>query len=180
MISDRLYERTPFVTFPIEEVTSKGVFAGFTMRQAVGAKPLHQLCTPGDRKTEFPAANFRFLIRVAVNFARAVASINHLGAVVGDINESVALIDQKGMITIIDSDSFQYLRSGQVYRCIVGKPEYTPPELQGQALSKVVRTRNHDAFGLAVIIFELLFMGRHPFSGTYNGVGDQLTIAKAI
>jgi DNA-binding helix-hairpin-helix protein with protein kinase domain len=99
MISDKLYERTPFVAFPIEAVTSKGAFAGFTMRQAIGVKPLHQLCTPGDRKTEFPAANFRFLIRVAVNFARAVASINELGAVIGDINESVALIDQKGMIS---------------------------------------------------------------------------------
>jgi DNA-binding helix-hairpin-helix protein with protein kinase domain len=180
MISDKLYERTPFVAFPIEAVTSKGAFAGFTMRQAIGAKPLHQLCTPGDRKTEFPAANFRFLIRVALNFARAVASLNELGAVIGDINESVALIDQKGMITIIDSDSFQYRRSGQLYRCIVGKAEYTPPELQGQSFGKVDRTVNHDAFGLAVIIFELLFMGRHPFAGTYKGIGDQLSISKAI
>ncbi len=180
MIADKLFERTPFVAFPIEAVTSKGVFAGFTMRQAAGAKPLHQLCTPGDRKTEFPAANFRFLIRVALNFARAVASINELGAVIGDINESVALIDQKGIITIIDSDSFQYRRSGQLYRCIVGKAEYTPPELQGQSFGKVDRTVNHDAFGLAVIIFELLFMGRHPFAGTYKGIGDQLSISKAI
>jgi DNA-binding helix-hairpin-helix protein with protein kinase domain len=31
-----------------------------------------------------------------------------------------------------------------------------------------------------VIIFEILFMGRHPFAGTYKGIGDQLPIAKAI
>jgi DNA-binding helix-hairpin-helix protein with protein kinase domain len=180
MISDRLFERTSSVAFPIEAVTSKGAFVGFTMRQAIGAKPLHQLCTPGDRKAEFPTANFRFLVHVALNFARVVANIYELDALIGDINESVALVDQKGLVTVVDSDSFQYCRTGQLYRCLVGKPEYTPPELQGQSLGKIDRTVNHDAFGLAVIIFEILFMGRHPFAGTYKGVGDQLSISKAI
>jgi DNA-binding helix-hairpin-helix protein with protein kinase domain len=180
MISDGLCNRTPFVAFPLEVVSSKATFVGFTMRKAVGAKPLHQLCTPGDRKVEFPDANFRFLVHVALNFVRAVASIEELGCVIGDINESVALIDQKGLVTVIDSDSFQYRRDGQLYPCLVGKAEYTPPELQGQHLSKITRTVNHDAFGLAVLIFEILFMGRHPFSGTFKGAGDQLPISKAI
>jgi DNA-binding helix-hairpin-helix protein with protein kinase domain len=180
MVADRLFERTPFVAFPMEAVTSKGAFAGFVMRQALGAKPLHQLCTPGDRKVEFPAASFRFLVRVALNFARAVASINGLGVIIGDINESIALIDQKGLITIIDSDSFEYRKGTQVYRCLVGKAEYTPPELQGRPLGTANRTVNHDAFGLAVIIFELLFMGRHPFAGTFHGTGGQLSISQAI
>jgi DNA-binding helix-hairpin-helix protein with protein kinase domain len=80
MIADRLHERLPFVAFPIETVNANGAFAGFTMRKVVGAKPMHQLCTPGDRKTEFPEVNFRSLVRVALNFTRAVASINNLGA----------------------------------------------------------------------------------------------------
>jgi DNA-binding helix-hairpin-helix protein with protein kinase domain len=150
------------------------------MRKVVGAKPMHQLCTPGDRKTEFPEAHFRFLVRVALNFTRAVASIHTLGAVIGDINESGALVDQKGLVTVIDSDSFQYRSGGQLYRCRVGKAEYTPTELQGQSLEKVDRTVDHDGFGLAVIIFEILFMGRHPFSGIYTGTGNQRTISEAI
>jgi DNA-binding helix-hairpin-helix protein with protein kinase domain len=36
----------------------------------------------------------------------------------------------------------------------------------------VVRTPNHDAFGLAVTIFHLLFFGRHPFAGRFQGKGD--------
>jgi DNA-binding helix-hairpin-helix protein with protein kinase domain len=180
MIADRLHERTPFVAFPIEAVTAHGAMVGFTMRKAVGAKPMHQLCSPGDRKTEFPDANFRFLVRAALNFTRAVASINDLGAVIGDINESGTLVDQKGLITVIDSDSFQYRYNGQVFRCRVGKAEYTPPELQGQAFDKVDRTINHDAFGLAVIVFEILFMGRHPYSGIYKGPGEPPSIPKAI
>jgi DNA-binding helix-hairpin-helix protein with protein kinase domain len=180
MIADRLRERTPIVAFPVETVSVNGAFVGFTMRKAIGAKVMHQLCSPGDRKAEFPDANFRFLVRVALNFTRAVATINNLGAVIGDINESGALVDQRALVTVIDSDSFQYRSRGQTFRCRVGKPEYTPPELRGQSLENVDRTINHDAFGLAVIIFEILFMGRHPFSGIYRGAGEQPTIAKAI
>src|SRR5262249_52912763 len=53
--------------------------------------------------------------------------------------------------------------------CEVGVPEYTPPELQGRSLSSAERTESHDLFGLAVIIFRLLFMGRHPFAGIFQG-----------
>jgi DNA-binding helix-hairpin-helix protein with protein kinase domain len=35
-----------------------------------------------------------------------------------------------------------------------------------------VRTANHDNFGLAILIFHLLFIGRHPFAGRYLGRGD--------
>ncbi len=79
MISDRCFDRTPFVAFPMEAVISKGAFVGFTMRQALGVKPLHQLCTPGDRKIEFPAANYRFLVRVALNFALRRSQHNETG-----------------------------------------------------------------------------------------------------
>ena len=51
-------------------------------------------------------------------------------------------------------------------------PEFTPPELQGEDLSSVVRTANHDDFGLAILIFCTLMMGRHPFAGRYLGQGD--------
>jgi DNA-binding helix-hairpin-helix protein with protein kinase domain len=43
----------------------------------------------------------------------------------------------------------------------------------------VKRSANHDNFGLALLIFHLLFMGRHPFSGRYGGAGD-MPIEKAI
>lgn len=43
----------------------------------------------------------------------------------------------------------------------------------------MVRTVNHDNFGLAVLIFHLLFMGRHPFAGRYSGSGE-MPIEKAI
>ncbi|NJM53317.1 MAG: hypothetical protein HC846_07920, partial [Blastocatellia bacterium] len=47
------------------------------------------------------------------------------------------------------------------------------PELQGIDLSEVEREKKHDNFGLAVIIFQLLFLGRHPFAGNYLGDEDK-------
>ena len=43
----------------------------------------------------------------------------------------------------------------------------------------VARTENHDRFGLAVLIFHLMFMGRHPFFGRFLGAGD-MPLERAI
>ena len=80
---------------------------------------------------------------------------------------------------MIDCDSFQIPHRNQFFRCPVGTPHFTPPELQSVKLVDVDRTVDHDAFGLAILIFHLLFVGRHPFAGRYNGAGD-MTIEKAI
>jgi DNA-binding helix-hairpin-helix protein with protein kinase domain len=43
----------------------------------------------------------------------------------------------------------------------------------------VDRAQEHDYFGLAVVIFQLLFMGRHPYSGRYLGAGE-MPLERAI
>jgi WD40 repeat protein len=74
----------------------------------------------------------------------------------------------------VDADSFQVRdpETGVVYRSLVGKPEYTPPELQGCSFADVDRQPEHDAFALAVLIFRLLMEGFHPFDGVYRGRGE--------
>src|SRR5690606_22150837 len=64
----------------------------------------------------------------------------------------------------IDCDSFQMELEGQLYRCNVGVSHFQPPEMQAASFALTTRTENHDNFGLAVLIFHLLFLGRHPFS----------------
>jgi DNA-binding helix-hairpin-helix protein with protein kinase domain len=167
LVNARLGEKEPLVAFPLAEAKSKsGQFVGFTMRLIDGCKPLHELYAPGARKIHFPQADYRFLVRTASNVARAVAAVHRSGCVIGDINHSGILVSPKAVVALIDADSFQVsTRNGQ-FLCKVGVPEYTPPELQGRGFAGVIRTPNHDAFGLAVVIFQLLFMGRHPFVGT--------------
>src|SRR4051812_24821096 len=42
-----------------------------------------------------------------------------------------------------------------------------PKPIRG--LRNVERKPEHDAIGLALLIFHLLFMGRHPFAGRFQG-----------
>ena len=167
MVQAQIAGRAPSVAFPLFQAFSRaGAFVGFVMKLITDHKPLHELYSPGPRKQHFPQADYRFLVRTAANLARAVASVHLSNCVIGDINHSGILVSPKTIVALIDADSFQFVGAGQKFLCRVGVPEYTPPELQGKSLAQVVRTPDHDAFGLAVVIFQLLFMGRHPFVGS--------------
>ncbi len=98
-----------------------------------------------------------------------MGQVHHSGCVVGDVNHSGILVSGDATVALIDADSFQLQTNGKTYPCLVGVPDFTPPELQGRSLNGVTRTTAHDHFGLAVAIFQLLFMGRHPYAGRYNG-----------
>ncbi len=172
MIRGELARKSPLAAFPISIVqTEAGAFAGFIMSKVSAHEPLHELYSPAARKAAFPNADYRFLTRVASNLSRAIASVHAGGCIIGDINHSGVLVSSKATVMLIDADSFQIVDGAAQYLCKVGVPEYTPPELQGLRLDTVLRTTNHDNFGLAIAIFQLLWMGRHPFSGRYQG-GD--------
>jgi DNA-binding helix-hairpin-helix protein with protein kinase domain len=180
MASAQWYKTNSFVTFPIDILLSPtGAFLGFIMKKVGGGKPVHLLFSPASRKIEFANADYRFLVRTASNIARAVASVHALTCVIGDVNHSGFLVSDKATSTLIDCDSFQIIAANQKFLCQVGTPEYTPPELQSAPFDRVERTPNHDNFGLGVLLFQLLFMGRHPFSGRYQGSGD-MPLERAI
>lgn len=157
-----------------------GTAQGLLLPVVEGAKDIHHLYTPGSRRTSFPNADWRFLVHVAANVARAFATVHSLGLVIGDVNTGSVLVAADGTVRLIDVDSFQVpLPGGEVLLCHVAVPMFQPPELHGATLNRVVRTANHDAFGLAVTIFQLLMQGRHPYAGRYSGPGD-MPIEKAI
>lgn len=113
--------------------------------------------------------DYRFIVHAALNVARAVGKVHQTGCIIGDLNHSGVLVAQDATVALIDADSFQFSLNGKSYPCVVGVPDFTPPELHGKNLASVQRTIEHDNFGLAVAIFHLLFMGRHPYAGRYNG-----------
>lgn len=155
-----------------------GPVIGLTMPRTTGAE-VHRLYSPAHRKAEFPNYDWEKLIVVARNTAAAIARIHQAGHVVGDVNQGNVVITPTGHVKLIDCDSFQ-VRDGTRWRlCEVGVAHFTPPELQGASFRGVVRTPNHDAFGLSVLIFHLLFMGRHPFAGRFAGRGD-MPLERAI
>jgi DNA-binding helix-hairpin-helix protein with protein kinase domain len=144
-----------------------GTVLGFLMPRVDGHREIHALYGPTDRKAAFPDASWAFLVRAARNLAAAVDAVHRHGHVIGDVNQGNVVVSRKATIRLIDCDSFQVTHLGHTYPCRVGVPLFTPPELQGQRLDAVQRTPDHDRFGLAVLVFHLLFMGRHPFAGRH-------------
>lgn len=65
---------------------------------------------------------------------------------------------QEDMNTIVQRDFF----------CEVATIEYTPPELQEKDFTMLNRTVNHELFSIAVFIFQILMLGKHPYA-TKNG-----------
>ena len=180
MVNARLSDRASMVAFPQAiAVDEHGHFSGFVMRLFENHKEIHELQTPSSRLKHFPGADYSFIVRVATNLARVFAQVHATDCVVGDINPRGILVSPEATVALIDADSFQVSEGDQCYLCVVGVREYTPPELQGKSLRTVVRTSDHDAFGLAVCLFQLLCMDRHPFSGRFTGLGE-MSLEKAI
>jgi DNA-binding helix-hairpin-helix protein with protein kinase domain len=180
MASATTGELSKLSAWPTGLVLDRGKAIGFLMPKISGFKPAFELYGPKLRLQKFPKADWRFLIRAATNTARVVAAIHDAGHVIGDINHGNMIVGQDATVRLIDCDSFQVSIGGRTWLCEVGVPTHQPPELQGISFNGLKRTPNHDAFGLAVLIFQMLCMARHPFSGKWLGAGEPPPIEDAI
>lgn len=155
----------------------KTQFAGFIMPRIdikVFKKILIYL-SPEDRKrTFFGGFTWLHLYTAAFNLASCLAAIHERGYCVGDINESNVLVAPTSHLSIIDCDSFQVKdpSTGKTWRCRYGKVDYTAPEILDCRYEDVDRTQETDCFALAVIIFQLLMEGFHPYTAKGKLVDD--------
>lgn len=156
-----------------------GKVVGFLMPNLRGSKDIHTLYGPKSRLAEFPQADWRLLVRAALNTARAFAVLHESGCLVADVNHGGIRVAPDATVKLIDCDSFQVSWGQRTFVCEVGVENFTPPEMQGKSFRAMPRTANHDNFGLAVMVFHLLMLGRHPFAGRFQGPED-MPIPKAI
>ena len=130
------------------------------------------------------------------NLSKIVSSVHQAGHVIGDINEKNFLVNpQTGQVSLVDCDSLQIRdnRNKRVYLCRVGRLEYTSPEILREMVGNCwdsacpsgstphekkytcigQRTTDHDLFGMAVLIFQVLMDGTHPFDCVIEGYAPQ-------
>lgn len=154
------------LAWPTDLLFEADAFAGFLMPHIERSPNLIALFNPQLRHQRYPHVDHRFLYRSAQNLATVLAALHSRGHVVGDLNQKNILVKGNALVTLVDTDSFQIRdRYDHCFRCGVGVPDYTPPELQGQALGTIDRQPYHDCFGLSVLLFQLLMEGYHPFTG---------------
>jgi len=141
---------------------------GFTMPYIQDSRELTQVYNPAFRLRFAPKFNWYYLHSTALNYVSAVEAIHFKNFVVGDIKPQNILVNSQALTSVIDTDSFQITdpATGRFFRCPVGTEGFTPRELleqlNGKPFRTIDRTEKHDRFGMAVIIYLLLF-GRHPF-----------------
>lgn len=166
-----------FIAWPIDLLRTPDSLkrvVGFLMPRVSDRRPIFTFYNPAARRQFGPLSNYRYLHRTGRNLAAAFRALHRAGCVVGDVNETNILASETALVTLVDCDSFQVRapQIGTVFRCPVGRPEFTPPELLAAGFADADRTPENDHFGLAVLLFQLLMEGTHPFAGIYQGSGD--------
>jgi DNA-binding helix-hairpin-helix protein with protein kinase domain/Tfp pilus assembly protein PilF len=169
--NDQLLKVAAWIVDTLHDAPS-GKVVGFLMPN-VKAKEIHELYSLKSRRVHFPEATWQFLVHTATNVARAFYNLHKNNHVMGDVNHGNCVVLRDGTVKMIDCDSYSISTGDFRYRCEVGVATHLAPELQGVDLGEVERIPMHDNFGLAVIVFQLLFLGRHPFAGNYLGDEDK-------
>lgn len=155
-----------------------GGFLGFVMPRFKWEYTLFQAYHPRKRGPDVDQA---YLFRAGKNLAMALHELHRSKVVAGDVNESNAVFGRGGHAILLDTDSFQIKsRSGRVFRCAVGKADFTAPEYVGKKFAEVDRTTHSDSFALAVALWLLLMQGNHPFASRYTGPGQGLPLPERI
>jgi DNA-binding helix-hairpin-helix protein with protein kinase domain len=154
-----------------------GPVVGFLMDRVAGREAIHDVYSPMHRRQDHPRRAWDFLVYTARNTAAAFQVLHAHGHMLGDADHGNVLVGANTQVRLIDCDSFQVDADGTLHLCEVGVAHFTPPELQGNTtFSQLPRTANHDNFGLALLLFQLLFGGRHPFAGVplHDHVGAEI------
>ncbi len=157
-----------------------GGLAGFTMQRFAAFHPLHMAYDSGSRSSVFPNADWRWLVSLARRLAEVVQHVHALGHIIGDLNPNNVLVHADGRVVLVDCDSYQIRFGGVLHPCAVAMPEFCPPELHGAPLSTTARTRNHDCFSLAILIFHTLMLGRHPFAPAQTSAAEPASLTEQI
>ncbi len=164
-------------------------FVGYLMSRVDAKNNLSHVITPGLQKKKFPKLTFYDRVVISINLALVMDYLHKNESVIGDINTSDFFVYPGLQIGVVDTDSFQVKNEdGKVYHCNVFTPDYTPPEVVRATKNKdkrVERTPNNDNYGLAILIFQTLMMGVHPFSArikkpTFDGNAINYCMEKEI
>lgn len=153
--------------------TQQGDFLGYLMPQAPAtampfSKSVLKIGSSTQRTTYMPNWTRSDLVKAARGAARIVAGLHRNNILMGDVNAGNFMVDLKdsSKVYVVDTDSFQL--GG--YPCPVGFEEFTFPGTAarlgvtgGLHYDSFLRTEDDENYVLAILLFEVLFIGQNPF-----------------
>ena len=202
----------PAMAWPdqIIQSASSNTAVGFAMPRVNTQKTMElgEFLNPKTRQTKMQEKNLptdhvqieATKYKIIQNLSQIADSFHKQGHLIGDINERNIQVDPiHGDVSITDCDSCQIRdeKNRTIYRCKVGTPDYTAPELFKQLKGNctndkcpcrsmcsscnpthqmkyacITRSQEHDRFGIAVIAFQLLMDGSHPYTCRVKGPSE--------
>ena len=149
----------PMVAWPqLVCYNNKGEFVGYGMRYAKGVT-LSRLAHPMLHKDHFPGMDRVNVAEMLIRLWQSAQFLHDHNIYIGDVNTNNVLCTGNYGVCWIDVDSFQV----ENWRCRVGRPEMTPPEHLDKEYADFDSTCESDIFSLAVMSFQCLMLGRHPY-----------------
>lgn len=188
MLRNTACARNRSLAWPVLKCYDKdGRAKGYAMTRVEGYVPFKSLFGGKSRVLQkFPSWTRRDLAETALAFLRTVMELERSHVVVCDWNPGNFLVDSHHDLRFIDTDSYEvHEPMGVKYLSEMYFAENAAPEiLHDKSLLKHPRTIAQARFSAAVIVYQLLMCGAHPFSfageardGTYVGSPEQNILA---
>ena len=143
--------------------------AGFLMPRVdlSGAVSLELLLSARARRAAGLPESYRFRVSVAANLAALVAALHAQGHHVVDLKPSnVHVYRASGRVAVLDCDGMSVAgRGGERFPAHQYTDGYIAPEAARARVRPEALGEAQDRFALAVVVFQLLNNGLHPFQG---------------
>lgn len=162
----RICRKKTFLAWPQMPVyDANHQLIGFVMNKCSG-KSLGSLKSPALIGRIFPHWDRLDLAKVALDFVRKVSFLAENGVYVNDFNPENFLVDEAHNVSFIDCASFQVQTpSGQYHTTGTFFASHIAPELVLHPQNLLYpRNIHHVEFGTAIVVFNILMYGLHPYS----------------
>ena len=153
----------------------------YRMPRAPGGSVRMYRFTSANERRQLPPhqQEYEHRTKLGVKIAEAFRQLHTIHVRIGDVNPLNILVSHDSSVMLIDCDSFQipHPSGGQPYPCVVGSPEYTAPEIDD--FRRQFRSQDSDNFALAVLLYQLLGDGSHPYQGIDERSDDSVSGIRA-
>ena len=140
-------------------------FVGFTMQKAEGKSLQLSVFQPQLFKNLFPSWSKIEITKLALNVLDKMEVLHEKDILVGDINPMNINVVNYDDVYLLDTDSFQI----DDYPCPVGTVDFTAPEIQGVNYTEFIRSKEHEYYAIATLLFMIFLPGKHPYSRSGGG-----------
>jgi serine/threonine protein kinase len=164
------------ICWPIEMVCNQhSEFVGYLMPKAEGRTMFSGIFIKPAFLRNFSTWGRIDLVNLCLAFLEQIRFLHSLNILVGDINANNLLVTKDSTkLGMVDTDSFQV----EDFPCPVGTIAFTAPEIQGVEYGKFMRSKEHELFAVATMLFMILLPGKTPFSQQNGGTQEENIRAK--